>query len=771
MELRKLKDKATEAFTKGRFSKAAEFYEEYCRADPKDHQSRLRTGDAWAKAGQRDRAIAAYQAAAEGFAREGFLPRAIAASKLILELDPEHRGVQQMLADLYARRASPGGAKAPRVPGGGALSTAPAPAPPAEPAAKARLPDEVRAAVAEIDLDVEVDGPEAPASLEAGGAPVDLSSELPAELSLAVSAGSGAEEVVVHSVSVGVDGAEGERPRATEISLEVEAADEPILVGEPVEEGREAESVVVGEELAPDTASVTADSGPGAAPWVPEPGVSAVVTAAAEPLVSAPVATPVSAPGARPATSSMPPGLAPRASQRTAAPAASQPPPSPTPVIPAASQPLPSNAAVAPAPPASKGSTSGKWQALSSPIAAPGQDSGAASPLAPVAAELPPSAAPPGLRPRRAEPQAPAAVTAPPLRGSPPDLGASLRAAAGPSSFTELELEADSLLHAVELAAQAGMGPRAAMAVPASTADEEEIYSLTEEVGPEGRSLNDLPTVPLFSDLPRDAFIELFERCPLRRFGPGELIIEQGTRGDAFYVICEGSVRVFRVDVDNGQRQDLATLEGGACFGEMALLSGAPRTASVEGASEDTQLLEISAPVLAELSRRYPLVASALKKFVRQRMLTNVMNTSALFRPFNRKDRRTLVERFRARDVERDAVIIRDGDRTDGLYVVLSGEVEVSKDGILLTRLKEGDLFGEISLLQKTPATATVTATRHTTLLRLPREDFDTLISSHPQILVLISELSDERLQRTQRVLGAAVSGQPAEGDEDLILV
>jgi CRP-like cAMP-binding protein len=344
----------------------------------------------------------------------------------------------------------------------------------------------------------------------------------------------------------------------------------------------------------------------------------------------------------------------------------------------------------------------------------------------------------------------------------------SLHAAAASSSFTELELEADSLLHAVELAAQAGLSQRSALSVP-SAPDEEEVYSLTEEVGADGRSVSDLPTVPLFSDLPRDAFIELFERCPLRRFGPGERIIEQGTHGDAFYVICEGAVRVFRTD--NGERQDLATLEGGACFGEMALLSGAARTASVEGASDDTQLLEISAPVLAELSRRYPLVARALKKFCRQRLLTNVMNTSALFRPFNRKDRRTLVERFRARDVERDDVIIRDGDQTDGLYVVLSGEVDVSKDGLLLTKLKEGDLFGEISLLQKTPATATVTASRHTTLLRLPREDFDALISSHPQILVLVSELSDERLLRTQKVLGQATGAAPVEGDEELILV
>jgi CRP-like cAMP-binding protein len=50
-----------------------------------------------------------------------------------------------------------------------------------------------------------------------------------------------------------------------------------------------------------------------------------------------------------------------------------------------------------------------------------------------------------------------------------------------------------------------------------------------------------------------------------------------------------------------------------------------------------------------------------------------------------------------------------------------------------------------MSLLARAPATATVSATRHTSLLRLPREDFDRLILSHPQILEHVSELTDER--------------------------
>ncbi|NTX36640.1 cyclic nucleotide-binding domain-containing protein [Myxococcus sp. CA033] len=782
MEARKLKDRAAEAFTKGRFSKAAELYEDFCKLDPKDHQSRLRTGDAWAKAGERERAISAYQAAAEGFAKEGFLPRAIAASKLILELDPSHQGVQQMLANLYARRGTPAGARA-RGPMTSALS---APPPPERPVAA--VPTPPRAGT--------------PAVLEAGEGSVNPSAELPAELALSVEdaptpGSTDTSEEVVHSVSMGLSHPDaGASVAAASPGEEHEGID--IALGEP--ESSPAVSAVTHANArsaseTPSVASVSVISAGMADTHANARGASAASPAASVSAISAGVADThanarsasdasinasvgtipagavvtsahargeaASAPAAVSAETSiasaqenngtsLPPGLAPRATQRV------RPPVPETPVA-ASTDALTSGP---------RSPVSGKWKALSSPIGEAGSTDSATMPRTPTVID--PPSAPPGLRPRRAEATPHAGATAVPFREVSRELGASLRAVPpSPSSFTELEMEADSLLHAVELAAQAGLHQRAEEVGDG----EEEVFSLTEEVLTDAPSLDALPTIPLFSDLPRDAFIELFERCPLRRFSLGERILDQGSHGDAFYVICEGQVRVFRTE--SGRRVDLAALEGGAFFGEMAILSGAPRTASVEAGTEDTQLLEISAPVLASLSRSHPQVAAALKKFVRQRLLTNVMNTSALFRPFNRKDRRTLVERFRARDIERGEVVIRDGDRTDGLYVLLSGEVEVHKDGHLLTRLKEGDLFGEISLLQKTPATATVTAARHTTLLRLPREDFDALISSHPQILVLISELSDERLRRTEQVLGTNLSGtlNSLDGEEELILV
>nr|MCU0700241.1 cyclic nucleotide-binding domain-containing protein [Myxococcaceae bacterium] len=155
--------------------------------------------------------------------------------------------------------------------------------------------------------------------------------------------------------------------------------------------------------------------------------------------------------------------------------------------------------------------------------------------------------------------------------------------------------------------------------------------------------------------------------------------------------------------------------------------------------------LEIPALVLTELSTKYPTVATALKKFCRQRLLANLMNGAALFKPFTPSERRGLIQKFRARDAMPGETLIREGQPSDGLYVVLTGEVSVDVGGRHVATLKEGQVFGEMSLLTRSVTTATVKTTRRTSLLRLPRADFDQLIMSHPQILEQVAELTDER--------------------------
>src|SRR5205814_761908 len=129
--------------------------------------------------------------------------------------------------------------------------------------------------------------------------------------------------------------------------------------------------------------------------------------------------------------------------------------------------------------------------------------------------------------------------------------------------------------------------------------------------------------VPLFDDLTQEAFVELVNKLEYHRHVPGQLIIREGDPGRSFYVIVEGKVRIYKVGPDE-KEITLAQLGEGAFFGEMALLSGAPRTANVV-AEEDTEILEVTDVVLRELAGKHPQVINSLKNFYRQRRLNNVM--------------------------------------------------------------------------------------------------------------------------------------------------
>jgi CRP-like cAMP-binding protein len=257
--------------------------------------------------------------------------------------------------------------------------------------------------------------------------------------------------------------------------------------------------------------------------------------------------------------------------------------------------------------------------------------------------------------------------------------------------------------------------------------------------------------VPLFDDLPRDAFVELVNRLSYRRYGAGEQILKEGDPGRSFFVIVEGKVRIWK-KLPHGQELQLATLEEGAFFGEMALLSRAPRTANVS-AENDTELLEVSDAVLRHLARNHPSVIKSLKNFYRQRLLNNVMAISPLFKDFDPAERRQLIEKFKLRQVAPGEMLIKEGAQSDALYVVLHGSVDVATRQIDLAHLREGEIFGEMSLLTRQPATATVVSPGNAILLRLPRDRFQELVVTHPQILALVSELTEQRAAATRAAL------------------
>lgn len=127
-----------------------------------------------------------------------------------------------------------------------------------------------------------------------------------------------------------------------------------------------------------------------------------------------------------------------------------------------------------------------------------------------------------------------------------------------------------------------------------------------------------LGAAPLFSQLSRKSLVRLGRAVVERKFATGEVIVREGEPAAAFFMITKGKVAVVRGE--GVKRSDIFNEIGpGGFFGEMSLLDGAPRMASVK-ALADTECLVLSRwDFLAEL-RTTPEIAVAMLPILTQRV-------------------------------------------------------------------------------------------------------------------------------------------------------
>jgi len=129
----------------------------------------------------------------------------------------------------------------------------------------------------------------------------------------------------------------------------------------------------------------------------------------------------------------------------------------------------------------------------------------------------------------------------------------------------------------------------------------------------------ELSDVPLFSAVPLNGLSALAQRGQLRRYAAGDILMHQGEPSDDMHVILKGRVRVERSHPELLEPVVLAELEPGTTVGEMGVLDGAPRTATVT-AEEETETLVLGADALAETLRDYPAVASTMLHILSRRL-------------------------------------------------------------------------------------------------------------------------------------------------------
>jgi len=131
------------------------------------------------------------------------------------------------------------------------------------------------------------------------------------------------------------------------------------------------------------------------------------------------------------------------------------------------------------------------------------------------------------------------------------------------------------------------------------------------------QELKELQSSTLFSSFEREALVEIVASTELRSYDEGDIIVTEGEPGSSLFLIVGGSVRVFTRTDDGGNLQ-LAELGPGDFFGEVSLLSGKPRTATITARTQVTAI-ELDRASVDRIAENHPEVKKVLEDFYERR--------------------------------------------------------------------------------------------------------------------------------------------------------
>ncbi|MCA9596134.1 MAG: cyclic nucleotide-binding domain-containing protein [Myxococcales bacterium] len=279
---------------------------------------------------------------------------------------------------------------------------------------------------------------------------------------------------------------------------------------------------------------------------------------------------------------------------------------------------------------------------------------------------------------------------------------------------------------------------------------------------------------PLFSGLDESELRSMVGIFETQTVQSGAVLIEEGTSGAEAFIVARGELEVRREVYDDsgnatGESLMLALLGNGALFGEMALLSRAPRAASVI-ARRPSIILVARKDALDAIAEKQPEVGELFADHCRRRMVENLVRTSSILSAVRPDERPALVERFVTRTYEEGERLIFQGRESEGLHLIASGEVAVmhqeDDDSTLIAKLGVGEVVGEVALVLHRASSADVIANCPTVTLHLPRDRFLDLIKKHPAILAQLYELAIKRDEETTSLVA-----QEATEADDYVLV
>ena len=222
----------------------------------------------------------------------------------------------------------------------------------------------------------------------------------------------------------------------------------------------------------------------------------------------------------------------------------------------------------------------------------------------------------------------------------------------------------------------------------------------------------------------------------------GDVIVRQGDPADSFYILTQGRARALKIKED-GEEIPLGTLKPGDSFGEAALAEGGVRAATVR-CSTAVDVLRINRSDFLQLAQQVPEMRHYIEMIGRNRAVQSFLYQFSNFGRLPGPALRSMIDKLTPIGFAKGSLIICEGDPAGPMYVIEKGRARaftgLNGRELNLAFYREGDFFGELSILNGAPRGASVEAFTDCHLLALEPQDVLDLRSRFPEFDKLLSE-------------------------------
>ena len=248
---------------------------------------------------------------------------------------------------------------------------------------------------------------------------------------------------------------------------------------------------------------------------------------------------------------------------------------------------------------------------------------------------------------------------------------------------------------------------------------------------------------PVFSAQNRLQLREFLLESTIRDIDEGATVYEQGDYGASVFVIVSGEAWV---EFGTGEFSKRAKIKTGRIFGEMALISGRPRSATVR-AGKDLVVVEVPRRAMLKLIASNEKVQRYVDRTFTMRALERYLAPGV-----DEGELANVVAEAELRDFRAGEAIYEIGTEAEHIHLIRSGSVTLSVPGaeedVILNYVPGGNYFGELDVIAGTPRQQTARAAIKTQTISVPAQPFLELLDRYPDIKKSVRARFNEQIQQ-----------------------